>query len=253
MAVVDEPIPARDPRPDDPRVPYELSVVDEWEAPIVGLAFMVTTPGSTTAQVTGNDGRIRVEGPPEAATAYVRDPTDLAAILNGREKKARRATAVPTGDPWIVRTPTDVADTVVLPKNQPKKLMIVTRTDVTHHANGSLWKKRTLEDDGPYELKTNEPVLLQMQSDASAAQAVVLGQSEASPAPGGEAASSAEDLVPAAPGEGSAAPEWLRAVVDSLHDALFKGSFDVVFSILASIPLDPPRSAEPPAAALRDP
>jgi hypothetical protein len=253
MAIVDEPPPPRDPSPSDPKVSYEMVVLDEWETPLAGLTFMVTTPAGTTAEITDKDGRIQVDGPPENASAYARSPAEIAGIVAGREKKARRTTALPEGDPWVIRTPTDLADTVVLPQNKPKKLMVVTRTDLSHHAYGSLWTKYALADAGPYQMKSAAPVVIQMQSDATAAQAVVVGHHVTAPGGATGTQKSTQDEAPmaAAPGETpETGPEWLRTVVDSLHDGLVKKAFDAVFEILASIPNDPP---EPPKPVLPDP
>jgi hypothetical protein len=252
MALVDEPPPPRDPSPDDPRVTYELTVFDEWDSPIAGLEMMVTTPAGTTSEITDGNGRIQVDGPPDHASAYVGDASGLAGLLAGKEKKARRTTPLPEGDPWVVRTPATLADTVLLPQGKPKKMMVVTRTDLSHFANGSPWKKRALADAGPYALVENDPVRLQMQSDATAAEAVVVGHRATAPGgpTGTEPSTPREEAAPAAPGETSTAPEWLRTVVDSLHDALFQGSFDEVFAILKSIPLDPPRGPETPPKGL---
>lgn len=129
----------------------------------------------------------------------------------------------------------------------------VTRTDLTHHAFASLWTRYALADGGPYQMKSAEPLVVQLQSDATAARAVVTGHRVT--APGGPTGTekSAREEAPMPPGPGATqqtSPEWLRAVVDSLHDGLVKASFDAVFSILASIPHDPP---EPPRPALPEP
>jgi len=242
VAEVLEPPPPREPTPSDPRVAYELVVLDEWESPVAGLDFAVRTNAGTTTETTDKDGRIRVEGPPSSASAFVRRPEDLAGILAGNEKKDRRTSPLPEGKPWHVRTPTDVADTVLLPQGEPQKMMIVTRTDLSHFASASGWKDHKLTDTGASVQTDDKPLAIQMQSDATAAQAVVLARATK---PGG-ATGTEKSTAPAEkgdppPGEG----EWMRAVIDSLHDALFKGRFDVVFSILEQIPLDPPRQPEP--------
>jgi hypothetical protein len=228
-------------------------VLDEWEKPLAGLTFMVTTPAGTTAEITDQDGRIQVDGPPDRASAYAESPAAIAGLVAGREAKARRSTPLPTGDPWVIRTPTDLADTVVLPQNKPQKLIVVTRTDLAHHAYGSLWTGYALANGGPYQMKSASPVLVQMQSDATQAQAVVVGHHVTTPggATGTQKSAREEAAMPAAPGETpESGPEWLRAVVDALHDGLVKEAFDAVFTILASIPRDPP---EPPRPALPDP
>jgi hypothetical protein len=102
-------------------------------------------------------------------------------------------------------------------------------------------------------MKSAAPVLVQMQSDATAAEAVVVGHHVTAPgtATGTERAAREEAAMPAAPGEKrESGPEWLRTIVDSLHDGLVKKSFDAVFAILASIPADPP---EPPRPNLPSP
>lgn len=245
-ARVDEPPPPREPKPSDPTVVYELVVFDEWEEPIAGLEFAVTTPAGTRTETTDREGRIRVEGPPEKASAFVRKPEDLGGLVSGKEKKARRTAPLPKGDPWHVRTPTDVSRTVILPHGEPQKMMIVTRTDLTHHAFGSLWTGYALAEAGPCEMKSAEPLRVQMLSDATGAQAVVVGQRVT--APGGP--TSTEKSTGEEAGGAERPSEWLRTVVDSLHDGLVTASFDAVFSILASIPHDPP---EPPRPTLPEP
>src|SRR5262249_28429422 len=85
-----------------------------------------------------------------------------------------------------------------------------------------------------------------------AAQAVVMAHATTQPGgpTGTEKSTERAPTLPGAPGEPpEPEPEWLRTAVDSLHDALFKKQFDVVFAILGGIPLDPPPPALPPAAA----
>jgi type VI secretion system secreted protein VgrG len=245
MAVVAEPPPPSLPAPTTERGVYELVVVDEGEAPIVGLEIQVTTPAGVTSETTDEDGRIVVDqAPPGEATAWIEKPREAAARLQGRHLLARRTTPVPRGEPWIVRTPTDLADAILLHDGKPRKLMIVTRTDLAHLASGSAWTSHALADAGSCVLKKAAPVLVQMNSDGSATQAVVVGHGE-KPAP---TATAPQDAP--APEEQPHAPEWLRAIIDSLHDALYKGSFEVVWSILEKIPLDPPR---PPITAAPSP
>jgi hypothetical protein len=231
-------------------VTYELVVVDEAEKPLAGLDIAVTTPAGTTTETTDQDGRIQVQGPPENASAYVKSPDQIAGILAGKEKQKRRTQPLPEGDPWHVRTPTDLSDTIILPKGKPQKLMIVTRTDLAHHAYASSWSGHKLTEGGPYVMERRDPVQIQMASDATAAQAVVVAR-PATQAGGATGTERSTEALPGAPRETpETEPEWLRTVVDSLHDALFKKRFDVVFAILSSIPLDPPR---PPLPVLPPP
>jgi hypothetical protein len=242
VAEVEEPPPPREPAPSDPKVAYELVVVDEWESPIAGLDFTVTTPAGTTTETTDKDGRIHVDAPPPSASAFVRRPEDLGGLLAGNEKKERRPSPLPQGKPWHVRTPTDVSDTVLLPQGEPQKMMIVSRTDLSHHASGSGWKDHTLAESQACVQTDHKPLAIQMQSDATASQAVVVARAtQSGGATGTEKSTGGEAKGEPPAGSG----EWMRAVVDSLHDALFKGRFDVVFSILEQIPLDPPRQPEP--------
>jgi hypothetical protein len=248
-ARVDEPPPPREPTPSDPTEIYELMVFDEWDEPLAGLDFAVTTPAGTTTETTDREGRIRVEAPPEKASAFVRSPEALAEVLRGKERKERRTTPLPEGKPWHVRTPTDVSQTVVLPRGEPQKMMIVTRTDLAHHAFASLWTRYALAEASPCEMTSAEPLRVQMQSDATAAQAVIVGQRVTAPGgPTGTEGSTGEGET--TPAGSERPPEWLRTVIDSLHDGLVKASFDAVFSILASIPHDPP---EPPRPTLPEP
>jgi type VI secretion system secreted protein VgrG len=229
VAGVNEPkAPELPPPPEARTAVYELSVVDELEAPIAGLRFVISTAGGTLTQATDASGTLRIEGAaPNVASAWVDEPAQIATLLEGKERGARRTSPLPSGQPWHLRTPTDLGQTIVLPQGEPQKLMILTRTDLAHHAAVSPWARHALAEAAPVTLERGSPIVLQMRSDATSAQAVVVGKGEA-PAPRDEEK-----------------PEWLRATVDSLHDALFKGAFDRVFAILESIPLDPPRADTP--------
>ncbi|MFT3766437.1 MAG: type VI secretion system tip protein TssI/VgrG [Minicystis sp.] len=239
--IVEPPPPPPPKSPDEQNGSYEIVVVDELEAPVSGLEIVITTPAGTTTETTDENGHIRVEpAPPEKANAWVKNPADVARHMAGKERGPRRTKPLPEGDPWHVRTPTDLGQTIVLPEGKPQKLMIVTRTNLSHHAASSPWAGHTLAEGGPVVLEKGDPVLLQMSSDATAAEAVVVGERTK---PGGASGTEPSTRSEAAPGE---TREWLRATVDSLHDGLFKAAFDTVFQILESIPLDPPRQPPEP-------
>lgn len=165
------------------------------------------------------------------------DRADPTVVIEGtrRDRTGEDGTKpLPEGEPWHLRTPTDLGQSILLPEAKPQKLMIITRTDLSHHTAISPWTGHALASDAPASLEKGDPVRLQLRSDATSTQAVVVGHTvNARPGP-----RSAEGAPP--PPEGPAPPEWLRANVDALHDRLFKGSFAEVFRILESIPLDPP-------------
>lgn len=240
-AVVDEPpAPKPKPTPEEATGSYEIVVVDEFEKPIRGLGLTISTPAGTTEAWTDADGRVRIDtAPPPTASAWVTRPPEIASLLAGRERGPRREAKLPEGEAWHIRTPTDLSQTIVLPEGKPQKLMIVTRTDLTHHAARSPWTGHALAEGGPVALEEGDPVFVAMSSDATAAEAVVQARATKPGSPSGTEPTrgAAEPPEGGKPGSG----EWLRAGVDGLHDALFQGAFDTVFQILESIPLDPPR------------
>ena len=120
--------------------------------------------------------------------------------------------------------------------------MIITRTDLFHFASSTPWKELSLAERAPARLATDDSTTLQLHANAAGAEAIVVGS---------EAAAPAADRLGLARAPASAdGPEWLRIAIDTLHEALFRGSFDTVWRILESIPLDLP---PPPAPAVLPP
>lgn len=212
---------------------YEIVVLDELETPIAGLRVTLSTPAGTITTPTDGAGRVRVDdAPPGVGRAYVTSGAELAAILAGRERRPRRTAPLPEGPTWQVRLASEIGDSVALPDAEPQRLMIVTRTDLRHFSNRLPWRELSLSGEAPCALDAGEHPELALCANAQGAQAVVVGAPP--PAEG------------APPPEG--APEWLRAGIDALHAALFRGDFAPVWALLESIPLEPPvvRADAPP-------
>jgi hypothetical protein len=244
-AVVEPPSPPQIAPPAEKDSFYELLVLDEFEAPISGLDVVVTTPDGTTTETTDASGRVRVApAPPQLASAYVKNPGDVARLLVGREKGPRRTTLLPDGKPWHVRTPVDLAQTILLPEKEPQKLMIVTRLDLAHHAARSPYDRHAPAGSAALTVKGDDPVVLGMQSDGGNAEAIVMARVTR---PGDATGTEPARGLPQQQAESTgASTEWLRANVDSLHDAVFRGAFDAAFQVLATIPLDPPADVPTP-------
>ncbi len=243
MAVVAEPPPPPVVVPDTPLVTYELVVVDEWKRGIGGLDFAVSTPTSTTTERTDGDGRIVVHAHAGGGSAYAKDPSQLNGALVGAEEKPRIGEDLPTGGDYQFRTPSTFADTVLLPEGKSQTLMVICRIDVRQDTGIRGWRRRRLLETGPFLVKDKKPptsLELALRSDATRAEAVVVGHAK-------DTHRGEDDIAEAgAPGESSHAPEWLRTVVDELHDALFRADFDAAFRVLEQIPLRPPPRPQSP-------
>jgi len=119
---------------------YEVVLLDELETPLAGVELRLTTPAGPTKRTTDANGRVRVDGvPPGFGHAELVSLEQLAEVMAGRERGARRQVALPEGEPWHVRTATQVAAPVLLPDAEPQKLLLVTRTDLVHSAHVDPW------------------------------------------------------------------------------------------------------------------
>ncbi|MCC6523978.1 MAG: hypothetical protein IT373_15065 [Polyangiaceae bacterium] len=248
---------------------YEICVVDERDSPIEGLPLRLATPAGVTTRRTDAAGRVRVaEAPPGFGAASCAEPESFAELTRGWQSRPRRRWPLPVGPDWHVRTPRSLREPVVLPDAVPQRLMIVTRTDVTHqsaswtHTAAAL---RLADPAAPAALEQGAMVRLSLHADASAAHAVVLATSRAvasiepQPVPasafGGTGSASAVSMVAPWPARSdSDGTPWLDAPIDAMHEALFAGRFEEVWPLLWRIPAEPhrspPRVWAPPSAEL---
>jgi nucleoid-associated protein YgaU len=322
-------VPASEPRQPPRGAPaelsfYEITVLDELEAPIAGVLMRVSTPAGTVTRPTDTSGRVRVGGVPAGfGSAQIAGAGELASALAGREQRPRRTAPLPQGDAWHVRIASRIGEAVTLPDAEPQRLMIVTRTDLAHFAQTSPWRELSLAGEAvPCQLTLAQAsTTLALHAVATGAQAVVMGPApELTPAlpppippppidnslwipPNIYVVQSGDTLVRIAarylgdgarwreiwalnreryagrspdvifpgdtfmmPAEGvpawvglpscpapppdapspaapSPPPEWLRAAVDALHEALFQNDLGAVWRFLETIPLDLPTPA----------
>ena len=135
---------------------YELQLFDERDCPIAGVEVKVQTPLGTIFEVTDGDGCVRVDDAPAGFGHASVVAASLREALSGDEQRARRTAPLPEEPPWHVRTMRQLSQSVMLPDAERQKLMVITRTLVTHDAERHKWEDLHLLQDGPFHLLASQ-------------------------------------------------------------------------------------------------
>ena len=224
---------------------YELIVMDELETPLAGVEIHMTTPAGAITASTDDAGSVRVDDAPTGlGEASIGSLEQLAIVMAGQEKKPRRTAPLPAGSEFAIRVTRQVLNPVPLLANITRKLMIVSRTDVTlpWTEHDGYDQPRLYDSNGPWVLAQDPKPVLQLHSNGLGKIAVVIGPSpksrEFASIPGVPAA--AEAAAPDPDG-----PDWVRVDVDALHQALFEKNSNAALDAIQSLhpgsapPLEP--------------
>lgn len=164
------------PPSDGPMSWYELTIVDEKEQGIAGIAVDMHTPAGTQRVVTGGGGTARVEAPAGTGWAYPQVESATEA-LEGREQQPRRTDPMPEPAPDLhVRTLRRLDGGVRLPNEEPQTLMLMTRVDLRHASLIVPWHDFVLEHtEGPWAHAEDRNLQLALHADGADRLARVLG------------------------------------------------------------------------------
>lgn len=188
---------------------YEVQVLDEREAPIAGLALVMTTPTRTSTVTTGADGWARVQDAPGDGWVRVASVEQFAELTRGWEARPRRTAKVPTGEEWVVRTPKAFGEKVRVTSGKKRLLLVLTRTDLAHHSAYISCSHPHLAAPGPFRLVI-EPNRIELSIHSNGLGRVA--------------------VVTCAEARGEV--EWFRVDVDQLHHDLQAGDMESVFAVL---------------------
>lgn len=155
---------------------YEITLLDELDAPIAGVRFSMRTPAGTFTRTTDAGGVARVDDlPPGIGNASVVGLAELRESLKERERKPRRTAPPPDGDAWHIRTLARALDPITVPSGERQHLMLVTRTDVFALVAG--WERLSLADAaGPWTFHGGTETVLSLHADSAERKVQVLGQ-----------------------------------------------------------------------------
>ncbi|WP_437800501.1 LysM peptidoglycan-binding domain-containing protein [Sorangium sp. So ce693] len=155
---------------------YEITLLDELDAPIAGVRFSMRTPAGTFTRTTDAGGVARVDDlPPGIGNASVVGLAELQESLKERERKPRRTAPPPDGDAWHIRTLARALDPITVPSGERQYLMLVTRTDVFALVAG--WERLSLADAaGPWTFHGGTETVLSLHADSAERKVQVLGQ-----------------------------------------------------------------------------
>lgn len=141
------PAPARPVTPDGELSFYELEVVDECEGPLAGVRVELWTPAGLQRVHTDGSGRARVDDVPAGwATARLVDVARVHEVLGRRDRRARRVAPLEEDDDTELSMTLGgaVQRGVVLADAEPRRLRLVTRTDVRWDQVAPWWMQLEL-------------------------------------------------------------------------------------------------------------
>jgi len=225
---------------------YEVVVLDELEAPIVGLEVELTTPNGTQSLFTDDSGLVRVDDvPPGTAAAHIVSAEQLFDILRDRVALDTRRTPLPQGENLLVLTPSRVETSVSFPHAQTQYIMIVNRTDVVWGSVAEHWGDLLLlaEETDPCRLSADELTATLQLSSTGAGPTALIGL----PAMGVLVRDDANlDITGEAITDRVDQNARLQIDIDALHEALFAGDFDGASALIDRAAEEPPPPPPPP-------